>query len=322
MTDITAEQLLALADRAGVTMRPEEARALRAGIEQLTVTVAQLHAGEEPYVHDYAVATPAQWIWLWNRDSLEKRLAMAGAIERDASTARECFMGDHVNRLVELQNAWHEGPGRSHTAVAMAQALAYELDDENPAIAERLRAVIDEAMNGPAPVLVPHAATPPPALLATTRLPPADVREWMADAIIHALKTRTVTTEVYPGGPRSGWGLSGHEIADVVLLELGMTEQAGQLAPASAGCSPYCADSHMYDGQCTEDPHLEGVTTPGHELPHRTGAAWSCAEDDGCGHLSLGHSSEAAARRDYDRHRAKQCPRTDPFDAPVAGGQP
>lgn len=80
------------------------------------------------------------------------------------------------------------------------------------------------------------------------------------------------------------------------------------------GCGPDCDGGHMYDGYCTEKPHLEGVTTPGHETPHRTGAAWSCAEDDGCTHLSLGHSSEAAARRSYDRHRATSCPHDDPSE--------
>ena len=137
---------------------------------------AQLHAGEEPYVHENTCASPEQWIWLWNRAPLEKRLAVAAAIERDAATARACFLGDHVNRLADAQNIWHEGPGRAHQAVALIQALALELDEESaweasaPEIADRLRAVIDEAMNGPAPVLIPGPATPPPALLATTRL--------------------------------------------------------------------------------------------------------------------------------------------------------
>lgn len=88
------------------------------------------------------------------------------------------------------------------------------------------------------------------------------------------------------------------------------TEPQASVPPEAGDCGPDCADSHMYDGYCTQDPHLDGVTTPGHETPHREGAAWSCAEDDGCGHLSLGHSSEAAARRSYDRHRARTCPRT------------
>lgn len=140
---------------------------------------AQLHAGEEPYVDENACATPAQWIWLWNRATPEKRLAVAEAVQRDAATARECFFGSHATRLIEAQNAWHEGPGRAQAAVSMALALAEELDGDYPwtsnapEIANRLRTVINEALNGPAPVLVPTtgSATPPPALLATTRFP-------------------------------------------------------------------------------------------------------------------------------------------------------
>lgn len=97
----------------------------------------------------------------------------------------------------------------------------------------------------------------------------------------------------------------------------GATPADAPPTPAT-GCFRECDDGHMYDGQCTADPHIEGVTTPGNELPHRDGAAWSCAEDDGCGHLSLGHTNEAAARRSYDRHRERECPRTDPFDTPTA----
>jgi hypothetical protein len=138
---------------------------------------AQLHAGEEPYIHENTVATPAQWIWLWNRATPEKRLAVAEAIERDADTARACYFGSHVHRLIEVQNTWHEGPGRAQAAVSMILALASELDDgcpwssNAPDIADQIRKVIDEAMNGPAPVLIPSTSTPPPALLETTRFP-------------------------------------------------------------------------------------------------------------------------------------------------------
>lgn len=82
-------------------------------------------------------------------------------------------------------------------------------------------------------------------------------------------------------------------------------------------CGPDCAEGHTYDSRCTTDPHLDWVTTTSRENGRATGV-WRCAEDDGCGHLSLGHTDEAAARRSYDRHRAKSCPRTDPFDTPTA----
>lgn len=170
----TLDWLLACADG---SLRRVDALELRRLIAQLTGEIDQLHAGEEPYVHEYTCATPAQWIWLWNRAPLEQRLTVAEAVARDAGTARECFMGDHVNELVRLRNAWHEGAGRTYVAVALIRALACELDGESawdsnaPEIANRIRGLLNEALNGPAPQIVPHAATPPPALLASTRFP-------------------------------------------------------------------------------------------------------------------------------------------------------
>lgn len=42
--------------------------------------LAALHEGEEPYEDERLVPTPAQWIWLWNRAALEKRLEKAAQV--------------------------------------------------------------------------------------------------------------------------------------------------------------------------------------------------------------------------------------------------
>ncbi|WP_037605820.1 hypothetical protein [Streptacidiphilus rugosus] len=67
-------------------------------------------------------------------------------------------------------------------------------------------------------------------------------------------------------------------------------------------CPPECAKAHLYDGACLLDPMLVAVIAyygSGGEYP---GWSWSCSTDEGCGILSLSHSSAAAARRSYERH--------------------
>lgn len=67
--------------------------------------LALLHEGEEPYVHEHTVATPAQWIWQWNRATPAERLDMAGRIQDMGDRSSRCFMSRHDARLERLRPA-------------------------------------------------------------------------------------------------------------------------------------------------------------------------------------------------------------------------
>jgi len=65
--------------------------------------LALLREGEEPYVHEHTEATPAQWIWHWNRATREERLGMAARIQDAFARSSACFMGGHEARLDQQQ---------------------------------------------------------------------------------------------------------------------------------------------------------------------------------------------------------------------------
>jgi hypothetical protein len=64
--------------------------------------LALLHEGEEPYEHEYTVATPAQWIWLWNRSTPERRLEVATEIMEACSQSDRCKFAGHEERLEQV----------------------------------------------------------------------------------------------------------------------------------------------------------------------------------------------------------------------------
>ena len=91
-----AEQLLE-----DVRARDETIRHLQAGLAHDRAELEQLHAGEEPHPDMTTVATPAQWIWHWNRATPERRLEVAAAVQDACNRADRCVVTDHEGRLAE-----------------------------------------------------------------------------------------------------------------------------------------------------------------------------------------------------------------------------
>lgn len=68
-----------------------------------TVELARLHEGEERYVDEAVVQTPAQWIWCWNRATPEERLKGAARILERGDRASRCVELGHERELALLQ---------------------------------------------------------------------------------------------------------------------------------------------------------------------------------------------------------------------------
>lgn len=75
----------------------------RARAERAEASLAALHEGEEPHDDERVTPTPAQWIWLWNRASLNKRFDVIRRIQNDGARASACFLGGHEQRLDQQQ---------------------------------------------------------------------------------------------------------------------------------------------------------------------------------------------------------------------------
>ena len=73
--------------------------------EQAEAALARLHEGEEPHPDEYAEATPAQWIWRWNRATPERRLEVAASVIEKSGRADRCFLMNHEKRLADAQAA-------------------------------------------------------------------------------------------------------------------------------------------------------------------------------------------------------------------------
>jgi DNA repair exonuclease SbcCD ATPase subunit len=80
----------------GLTASAVMAEVLRLQTEP---TREQLLAGEEPYTDEHTAATPAQWIWLWNRATPERRLEVAKEVQAASARAHRCFLSNHEKCL-------------------------------------------------------------------------------------------------------------------------------------------------------------------------------------------------------------------------------
>jgi hypothetical protein len=97
-TPLTADQLAAIEGRGtdeGGQIHQDN-KALLAEIDRLKVELAdtgdclgltqrrlnELHQGEENHPDHSVIATPAQWIWRWNRSTPKRRLEVAASVQR------------------------------------------------------------------------------------------------------------------------------------------------------------------------------------------------------------------------------------------------
>lgn len=62
---------------------------------------ARFHEGEEPYTDEATVATPAQWIWKWNRATPAERLDKVTRLQRALERGLRCALDFHEERLAE-----------------------------------------------------------------------------------------------------------------------------------------------------------------------------------------------------------------------------
>ncbi|MEV7584410.1 hypothetical protein [Streptomyces erythrochromogenes] len=123
---ITDDALDALYDRidylAGSTAALETyAAEQRERAEQAGAELAAFHEGEEPQPDWRATSTPAQWIWLWNRATLEQRLDVAARFAANGATAQECVLMNHRATVEEVR--------RIRAAVARVRAAHPETAD-------------------------------------------------------------------------------------------------------------------------------------------------------------------------------------------------
>ncbi|WKV74744.1 hypothetical protein AW27_026425 [Streptomyces sp. PCS3-D2] len=85
------------------TITDDALDALYARAEQAEAALAAFHEGEEPQPDWRATSTPAQWIWLWNRATLEQRLDVAARFMANGATAEECVLMNHRATVEEAR---------------------------------------------------------------------------------------------------------------------------------------------------------------------------------------------------------------------------
>ena len=102
--DVLRQHGIDLDDDPAATIRDTIA-VLKARAQVAEAELATLREGEEPHADEAAIATPAQWIWLWNRATPERRLEVAEQIQESAARADRCFMGNHEGRLADIEPA-------------------------------------------------------------------------------------------------------------------------------------------------------------------------------------------------------------------------
>lgn len=77
-------------------------RPLPAQLASAKAELAALHEGEEPYEDERLAASPAQWIWRWNRATPARRLEVAEQMRSLSDAVDRCTFGLHTARLAEL----------------------------------------------------------------------------------------------------------------------------------------------------------------------------------------------------------------------------
>ncbi|MGW2170378.1 hypothetical protein ACWC1C_07580 [Streptomyces sp. NPDC001705] len=90
----------------GVATLANTVRTMREELQRAETAFAQLREGEDPLFEGQhpATASPAQWLWLWNRASPAERLAHAERIITVSQEASACFLGKHGPNLEQLRH--------------------------------------------------------------------------------------------------------------------------------------------------------------------------------------------------------------------------
>lgn len=96
-------------------------RPLPAQLAEAQAALATLHEGEELYEDERLVATPGQWIWLWNRDTPQQRLERAERLMGSVERAIDCL--PHQMRLAEHHEDRRVALGRALAAEAQVAAV-------------------------------------------------------------------------------------------------------------------------------------------------------------------------------------------------------
>lgn len=129
----------ALPDRSGDPVLASRSKELAELRDQL----ARFHEGEEPVTSALHEATPAQWIWKWNRSTPEQRLGMASRIQDAFARSSACFMGGHEARLDQQQarlTRLEKDAESSDLAVRRAMEQRQDMATERYALQERAEA--------------------------------------------------------------------------------------------------------------------------------------------------------------------------------------
>ncbi|MEW2451234.1 hypothetical protein AB0896_27375 [Streptomyces parvulus] len=103
----------------GVATLANTARVLREELQRAETAFAQLREGEEPLAEGQhpATASPAQWLWLWNRSTPAERLARAEQIIKVSQDASACFLENHGPKIEQLRHRV------SHAEAAVTRTL-------------------------------------------------------------------------------------------------------------------------------------------------------------------------------------------------------
>jgi hypothetical protein len=93
-------------------------------LADIEAKMTTLHAGEEPYDNELVVPTPAQWIWQWNRATVERRLEVVAAMQEAVERADLCRW-EH-SQLREQCDYYREQHEKAQARLAAARAVATE----------------------------------------------------------------------------------------------------------------------------------------------------------------------------------------------------
>ncbi|MFF9043306.1 hypothetical protein [Streptomyces parvulus] len=90
----------------GVATLANTVRTQREELQRAETAFAHLREGEVPLAEGQhpATASPAQWLWLWNRSTPDERLARAEQIIKVSQEAAACFLEKHDPNLEQLRH--------------------------------------------------------------------------------------------------------------------------------------------------------------------------------------------------------------------------